>query len=319
MVTNEIVTMPPNKPPAPNPAIASQPHAGSHWRGSVSRDVGRCGTLRPITENENSAESFKLPVVELMRMQSPWRTNLRIAAIPVSLVIGVGRLYAAAFQNLDFEMATVTPAPAGYTPWDAFQPISAANALPYWTVREDATICSAVWGAPVALDETSVALVHGNTLSSLRMQSIVFLMQSPAVAGGVVQAKAVVTLNGTLINTFPLSTSAGVVTMAGDISAFAGTTANLSIECAGISGAPFNLNENIFELDAISFSSIAVPEPNMVSFVVLATLFALFPRVRQCRKTLSFHAAQPGECSGRRDSLLSNADRPRPAPTGSHC
>src|ERR1700689_3329347 len=66
------------------------------------------------------------------------------------------------FENLDFEQAIVAPAPLGYTPFDAYDPISAASALPYWTVTEDSTICTAVWGEPVALDETSVALVSGS-------------------------------------------------------------------------------------------------------------------------------------------------------------
>ena len=245
-----------------------------------------------------------------------WRSNLRACAILVALLKGVSALQAADFQNLGFEMATITPAPPGYTPFDANPAISAADALPYWTVREDSTVCTAVWGAPVALDETSVTLLNGSSYPSLQgvysvqlyayadappglfhtasisqtglvpagTHSIQFLMESPPVAGGVVQANPAITLNGTPTNIFPVSTSGGVVTMAGDISAFAGTTADLDIQCAGISGAPFNLMENIFELDAITFSSNSVPEPNTAMIMSLACLLGLLARVRLCEK-----------------------------------
>jgi hypothetical protein len=171
-------------------------------------------------------------------------------------------------------------------------------------VREDGTVCTAIWGAPNALDETSVALVTGNSYPALQggysvqlyayagapsdyfhsasisqtglvpngTRSIQFLVQSPPVAGGVVQASPAVTLNGTPINIFPISMSGGVVTMAGDISAFAGMTANLNIQCAGTSGAPFNLNENIFALDAIQFSNQPVPKPGVFALSALGIL-----------------------------------------------
>src|SRR5437667_9025958 len=66
------------------------------------------------------------------------------------------------FVNLNFEQASIASAPPGYTPSDAVNPISATSAFPGWTVREDGTVMTAVWGSPVALDETSVALVSGS-------------------------------------------------------------------------------------------------------------------------------------------------------------
>ena len=65
------------------------------------------------------------------------------------------------FENLDFELASTAAAPPNYTPSDAFNPISAASALPFWSVSEDNTVCTVAWGSPVALDETPVALVSG--------------------------------------------------------------------------------------------------------------------------------------------------------------
>jgi hypothetical protein len=252
-----------------------------------------------------------------MKIKNSWCSSLQIYVILGLFVVSIARLYATDFQNLDFEMATLRAAPAGYTPWDAYQPISAANALPYWTVREDATVCTAVWGAPEALDETSVALVSGGKyypslqgvysvqlyawadappgffqtasisqtgLVPVGMHSLQFLIQSPPVAGGTVQANPTVTLNGTTISIFPISASGGIITMAGDISAFAGTMADLSIQCVGIHGAPPDRSENIFALDAISFSSNGVPEPSTGSFMFLASAFALLTRVREWRK-----------------------------------
>ena len=241
-----------------------------------------------------------------MRAQTPaWLVGGLALLVSASGGLGQGT-----FQNLDFEMAAITAAPPGYIPFDAYPPISAADALPYWTVREDSTVCTAVWGAPVALDETSVTLINGNYQASLQdvysiqlyayadappgyfhsasisqtgvvpagSHSIQFLMESPPVAGGVVQANPAVTLNGTAINLFPIARSGGVITMAGDISGFAGTTAEFTIDCAGVSGGPFNLVENIFELDAIGFSSNGVPEPNTGTVVLLGCLCALLRR-----------------------------------------
>lgn len=93
--------------------------------------------------------------------QTKARAARHIFAIWTALLIGSQCGFSQSFVNLDFEEATVAPAPPGYTPSDAFNPISAASALPGWTVREDGTICTAVWGSPAALDETSVALVSG--------------------------------------------------------------------------------------------------------------------------------------------------------------
>lgn len=281
-------------------------------------------TMKLAVGHQNKADSFDSPVAGLMKTNYRLCSNFRICTLLLALVMGAARLYASAFQNLDFEMATVKPAPAGYTPWDAAQPISAADALPYWTVREDSTICTAVWGAPNALDETSVALVYGNSNHALQglysvqlyawagapsgyfqtasisqtgviptgMNSIQFLVQSPPVGGGFIQANPALTLNGTPINLFPISATDGVMAMAGDIRAFAGTTADLTIRCAGTSGAPFNLSENIFELDAISFSTTVVPEPNTTSLIFLASLLAGLARVRKGRKPSPIHAAK---------------------------
>ena len=212
------------------------------------------------------------------------------------------------FVNLNFEQASIASAPSGYTPSDAFDPISATSALPHWVVSEDGTICTAVWGAPVALDETSVALVsagyspiQGNYSVELSAyadasspyfrnssisqtgfipigtQSIQFLMVNPFPTSGI-QANPVVTLNGTPINLSQISASGGVIAMVGDVSAFAGTTANLTFLCAATQGGGFPANENYFSLDNIQFSAVPVPEPSEFALAALGTLLLGFRR-----------------------------------------
>lgn len=252
----------------------------------------------------------RLPPLENMKTKPKYFTIAALAFWSVAILFSLLQTVSGqGFTNLNFELASVVSAPPGYTPVDANLPISAAAALPYWIVREDGTVCTAIWGAPNALDETSVALVSGGSypnytplqgaysvqlyayadapadyfhnasisqtgLVPFGTHSIQFLMFSPPVAGGVIQANPVVTLNGTLINLSPISTSGGVVTMAGDVSAFAGTTANLTILCAGVSGSP-PLNENVFALDAISFSPTSIPEPSVFGLFALTALGGL--------------------------------------------
>jgi hypothetical protein len=63
--------------------------------------------------------------------------------------------------------------------------------------------------------------------------------------------------------------------MVGDASAFAGVTAELTIQCAGNPGAIGTLSENVFDLDAISFSPSPVPEPTSCEAMLLFVGFCL--------------------------------------------
>ncbi|HEU5068886.1 MAG TPA: PEP-CTERM sorting domain-containing protein [Verrucomicrobiae bacterium] len=196
------------------------------------------------------------------------------------------------FQNLDFEAAVISPPPAGYIPSDADNPISAADALPGWTVREDGIACDAVWGSP-GLDVTSVVLISGNTINyppiqgaySIQlsvntydpvynqsasisqtglvpagMHSIQFLVQYPYLQD---INDLLVTLNTTPIELVPIASAGQTVTMAGDISDYAGTIAELKFTV---------LPSSFFGLDSIMFSPQAVPEPSMFSLFGLGLL-----------------------------------------------
>ena len=205
------------------------------------------------------------------------------------------RAFGQSFDNLDFEQASVYPASPGYVPWDASSAISADYALPYWTVMEDGTICDAVSRPPYALDETYVGLVSpgyspiegsysvqlsayadapsGYFRSSSISQtgvipfgthSIQFLIARQA---GLVQSGLLVIVNESPISLIELSQSGGVSAMAGDISAFAGTTATVSFVCQAETGGGFVSGENIFNLDSIQFSPESVPEPTTVALL----------------------------------------------------
>jgi hypothetical protein len=214
-----------------------------------------------------------------------------ITAVLAQSVFGQGY-----FQNLDFEAAIVSPPPAGYIPSDAQNPISAAEALPGWTVYEDDTICTAVWGTP-GLSVTYVSLdydqpfgysalqgVYSIGLSAYNLapgyytsasisqtglipegtQSIQFLLQNYKLPNGNPAGETlIVTLNGTPIPISVVSTSGYVMTMVGDVGAFAGTTAELKFT------AP---PEAHYGLDSISFSPQAVPEPGALSLFGLGLL-----------------------------------------------
>jgi hypothetical protein len=207
-------------------------------------------------------------------------------------------VFAQGFQNLDFEAATISSAPLGYTPAGASGPISAADALPGWTVYEDNTLCTAVWGIPglaitfVSLDQGSAFGYHtaleGNysvglsannvapgyyTSASIAqtgiipdgMQSIQFLLQNlnfppPDFPP---DGNLFVTLNGTQIPVSVISTSGYTMTMAGDISTFAGTTAELKLAVSAVAN---------YTLDSITFSSAGVPEPSAFGLVGLGLL-----------------------------------------------
>jgi hypothetical protein len=93
-----------------------------------------------------------------------WLTFCLIASGRSSVSGGI--IVDGTFRNMGFEQVTIEPAPTPVVPWDAgaaTPAISSAAAMPYWTVTEDSSVCNGLWGRPIALDETSVSLIHGPT------------------------------------------------------------------------------------------------------------------------------------------------------------
>jgi hypothetical protein len=220
-------------------------------------------------------------------------------------------LFAAPFQNLDFEQGSFQAPPANYTPSAPLAgpfPISAAAGLPFWTAREDSTICTAIWGNVGGLNETSVVLLssavafpppspapldgiysagltaYANAPSGFfttasisqigdvpaNAKSIQFLM----VAG----SNPLVTLNGSAISLIPISTNGNLVTMGGDVIAFAGTNAELTITAAGTPGGNSLLAGPFVVMDDIVFSPNPVPEPSAIALLILGGVGLLMRR-----------------------------------------
>jgi hypothetical protein len=231
--------------------------------------------------------------------------------------ISAGALLGAAFQDLDFESATIASAPANYEPWDAFDAISAAAALPGWTVVEDSTVCDAVWGEAVALDETSVALgrsyPYGDIVSTMDgnyfvelsaignytnvpaeyfstssisqtgdipggTRSITFLLRDAvAYTGEGPSTLLQLTINGVVIPYSPVASYAGgIEEMAGDVSAFSGTTATVEFEL-GSGTALYDLS---YDIDDINFSRSPAPEPAFGGTCAIALVSTLCRRQR---------------------------------------
>jgi hypothetical protein len=235
------------------------------------------------------------------------------------------QLLAAPFQNLDFEQGSFQAPPANYTPSDPLagpNPISAAAGLPFWTALEDSTVCTAIWGNEGGLNETSVALFNralnpalpvldGNysvlltaaanappdlfKTSSISQtgqvprtaKSIQFLILVEDPTSTYAESNPLVTLNGATINLIPISTNSGVVTLAGDISAFAGIIAQLTITAAGTPGSSNFERENDFVLDDISFSPNPAPEPSTLALLAFGS-FGLLARRLSSNRALNF-------------------------------
>lgn len=221
-------------------------------------------------------------------------------------------LFADPFQNLDFSQGSAQPAPANHVPWDAaVSPLSASAALPYWTVMEDNTVCNAIWSMP-GLDETSVSL---GTVNGIPGKSIVLTAESitgqpyyesasisqtgslsfntksirfsiailPGSAGAPILPA--VTLNGVKINYFPLGPPTnGVTMMAGDVSAFADTVAELKFQEGLLPPQPQFYDGGV-SIGAISFSSIPAPEPGVLMCAILPGIWALTSRSRGPSRT----------------------------------
>ena len=261
-----------------------------------------------------------------MNASTPLAThrNLRILAVALVTLSLASVSLGAAFQNLDFEQAQIQSAPPNFIPFDAYPPISAAGALPGWTVREDGVACTAVWGAPNALDETSVTLM-GPSYSPIQGSYSVRLYafadapaglyhtasisqtgDLPADArsiqllirgGSFVKAAPLVTLNGVQINMSPPSGSGPTISMVGDVTAFAGTTAQLAIQSLGVPGGGFPQDENLFDLDAIVFSPVPVPESGSATLATIGFVLVVLASKRRGHSRNNYRVGNGGNAS----------------------
>ena len=231
------------------------------------------------------------------------RNNFSRCAFLAALLFAAS-LFADDFQNLDFSQGTSQPPPVNYVPANAFIAISAAAALPHWTVVEDTTVCNAIFGLP-PLDETGVALDTVNGIPGKSVVLSAFSVVGPpyyksasisqigsvpfdarsirfsiVVDSGSVGAPILptVTLDGVNINYFPLGPPTnGVTMMAGNVSAFADTDAELKFQ-EGLVPPESQFYDARVWVGAISFSSAPAPEPGALACLILPGIWALVSR-----------------------------------------
>jgi hypothetical protein len=197
------------------------------------------------------------------------------------------------FQNLNFEAANVT----GYPPNSSDVPIS--SALPGWTGFYGNNQTSQVWYDGISIGGNMISVIDNNApgFAPLQGQYSAFLFGGNGLSAsisqtGVIQpgtesilmdawsynASPVVAINGQAINMIPLQTFANYTLYGGTVpSADVGPSVTLSFtDPAPTVGGPSE-----FELDNISFSPTATPEPNTLALIVMGgAAFA----VRQWRK-----------------------------------
>lgn len=188
------------------------------------------------------------------------------------------------FVNLDFEDATIAPTPVGGSTY----PADPAQCFPGWTVGGSGTVVSyndLSIGAPAvdlmgpyfpnAFNYTplqgsySVLLQYfgyaGSAPTLSQTGLVPFGTESINFLVGTGETDAVVTLNGVSI---PLVSISGG-RLAGDISAFANTVAQLTFSTTGSTGYAGNW----LYFDDIQFSTSPVPEPSILGLLASGGLF----------------------------------------------
>jgi hypothetical protein len=213
---------------------------------------------------------------------------MKTAIAIIILASSVATFAQGTFQNLDFEEANPT---AGYTlaalfpGWQAFYNSTPVSVVGY----DDESLGVAL------LSINNGALIQGSYTAFL--QSAVVGSQSTSVTlsqTGLVPTGAesieldgnepnggsfAVTLGGDNITMFPLQTFSGYTLYGGNISAWGGQDASLSITQLAPASENGEYSPSLLELDNITFSTQAIPEASpLVLTGVGGLLFALYRR-----------------------------------------
>lgn len=195
-----------------------------------------------------------------------------------------------AFRNLDFESANLL----GYAPGSTV-PISAA--LPGWSGLLGTTAANGVWydninigGGAISiidpLDRLGYVPLQGNYSALLMGTGPGFggpttISQTGFVPTGTrsilvdmlwFSAAPIVTLGGETVAMTPIKSFPNYTLYAGDISSFSGKTATLSFT-APVPSPTVSLGPSLLELDNITFSTMAVPEPTSGVLLLLGAVF----------------------------------------------
>jgi hypothetical protein len=207
----------------------------------------------------------------------------------VALLVGNQLGFAQGFVNLDFEAATIAPIPGG-----SIYPADPAQCFPGWTIGYGVVMYNDLsLGAPATVlmgpdfpnavnyvplqGSYSVLLqffyLDGNWSGYMPSLSQTGLVPANAqsvsllVSSGTPPGAAVVTMNGVNI---PLISVAGG-RLAGDISAYAGSVAQLKISTPN--------SDDWLYFDDVQFSTSSIPEPSKLALTALGALLLGFRRL----------------------------------------
>jgi hypothetical protein len=232
---------------------------------------------------------------------------------PIAILVICGRVVWAqgTFRNLDFESANLPAIPTGQ--FGGF--VSISNALPGWSAYLGTTPTTQIWHNNYSLGAANISIIgpdwNGNipqgeginvlqggysailqagtgfnnlVPASIAQSSLVPLtsesiqMEVQPVIGPSSGNLLQVTLGGQFIQMVPLSVTPSYTVYAGDISAFAGQVANLTISAVSATG----FEDNSLEIDDIVFSSQTVPEPGTLALMACgAIVFGYYRRARK--------------------------------------
>ncbi len=121
---------------------------------------------------------------------------------------------------------------------------------------------------------------------------------SPPVSGGVVQANPMLLVNDIPISLVSLGVNNGVLTLGGDISAFAGTTCDHYLSTSGNSGLARDWRKH-FHVGRNTVLDSSSPEPGVSVFVGFGAAFVGLTRRRNRRKAFQ---TVPSGANGRSQS-----------------
>ena len=203
-----------------------------------------------------------------------------ILLIAILTIVNAARSRGQGFVDLNFEQANVAGYAAGLS-------IPATLAFPGWQVYYGSTQEAQVYydglfnpGPSVSIEDTNMifgdALIQGNYSALLYggQASSSTLSQTAIVPYGTagIQLEAneqsgsfVVTINGQTISMTPLQTYSNYTVYVGDISAWAGQDATLSIT---ESPAGSTLRDSLL-LDDITFTGYPIPEPSTLALIAM--------------------------------------------------
>jgi hypothetical protein len=219
-----------------------------------------------------------------------------------SLLVYLGyttALCAQAFQNLDFEDATLSPVPAGQ--YGGLVPVT--DAFPHWTgylganqvtqvLQNNSTLGDASidifgpdwpYGGIIQGQYTALLQCGGNPFthdsSDLLDASLAQVGLVPVGAKSIqlevspwLGASFAVSFDGQALSLSPVGSGPTYTLYGGDISAFAGQVGELRLTTLSTATAPYS---GVY-FDAITFSPDAIPEPSCLSLVLVGVACLAF-------------------------------------------